>query len=233
VTAEAAVFSRGQHPARLAGERLLLVFLFGVIALLALAGILISVLGPPAEPAGCAPSRPCLPPERSLPPLRVGSVWQSSAFGFELEYDSRVWTAVDEDEEAIALVGDGFALEVKLTERKQLRRALVDQLAELRNRYNRSFQPNASPARRILGPSIGYRRGLGPEAGARAYCGTASAGGEMAQADVVILAAADRAAGAIVTVESDDCSKTAARSGAFAAADRVLNSVLWPTELPQ
>jgi hypothetical protein len=166
---------------------------------------------------------------RSLPPLTVGSVWNSPALGLRLEYDPSVWTPAEEGE-GIVLVGDGFALEFRVTKKAELRRAVAEQLRELGSRYNKSFEVNPHPARRILGPSIGYRAGLGPEDGASAYCGTVSAGGEMAQADIVILAAADRKAGAVVTVESDDCSKTAASSTAFAAADRVLNSVQWPSE---
>ena len=188
----------------------------------------IRLLAPHPAPPPCAPGGPCgAPPQGSA--LAEQTTWRSGALGFAFDYDPNLWTVDSQSAHAVVLrsneTGSPFFVWVDAVGASGARPEdlVATRVQDLGNTILGLAQ-DTSARGQILGPAIGYLPGVGAR-----YDGQVDTpqgpGGRVA---VAVMAATDGRITAVVSVVTD----AAASRRAFAQADSMLNTFLWPSETP-
>jgi len=154
-------------------------------------------------------------------------VWSSSSLNYQVEFDDGLWRVQEEGSTGIALSAGNGAVVVVIEgfddprSPAQLVRAKVNDLGDRILGLTEETDAN----RQLPGvPVIGHRQGV-----AAVLNGTLnSPQGPGANVDVVVMAANDGTISLRVTVIAVD----SVREPAFAVADSVINSILWPSDQP-
>lgn len=190
----------------------------------------------PSSPASRPPATtPSAPPIADLPqprpatnsaPLRVGFVWISSALGFQLEFDDKLWTIENEGPNGVVLSAGRGAVVIIIegfNASSSSPKSLVQQKVKSLSDVIIGLTEETDPARQLPGtPVVGHRQGFGT-----VMNGTLNTPqGPGALVDVVILAASDSQISIRATVVTDD----GLRDEAFSVADEVLNTIQWPAD---
>jgi hypothetical protein len=217
---------RGSVGSRLRAHRVIIavaamLLLFAIAALVA-----VVLLDPPSPRPPCSFGEPC-PPETGAPRALQGAVWTSSV-GAQIEYDPS--DVVSKRADTIVLKSIGGWLEVITRRSTDYQGLYREQLESLKEDY--SLVESHNLARTLLGPNVGYQRGIGAD-----YCGnlTTSQGG-VSPVDTIVMAASKEGVSTFVALVTADCSKTHnERESPFdahelRAADKVLNTFRWPSE---
>jgi len=210
---------RGTADVAIAPGTLLALSAAVLVATVGLTAAGVAVAAPTSPKPPCSEENLCGPEASS--PIAAPEPW-SSALGFRFEYDASQWRVVKESTNVVTLEGSVDQI-VTIRARRDATPAelFAERLSALERRYP-DLEEQEELARRILGPSIGYRDGLGA-----AYCGTLTLSqGWNARADVVVLAARSGRLGVAVTLVSDSCGSSPTDT-LFVQTDALLNSFEW------
>jgi hypothetical protein len=167
-------------------------------------------------------------PRSSAEPLRVGTVWTSTKFGFSLEYDDGLWTVEKEDAGGLILSAGNGALvvfvqgfEARTGPPKQLVQSGVNGLQDL----VLGLTEENDPSRQLPGrPIVGYRPGV-----AALLNGTLnSPQGPTTDVALVVIASTDDT----ISIRTTVLVNQRVRDRGFQVADGVLNSITWPGSQP-
>ena len=192
---------------------------------------------PPLPPPASPTPRVTLPPP-SLSPIAMptprppstaalapsGTVWQSSEFGFSLQYDPSLWTVRSETERELVLVTRNGAVLAAIRARPAIEASPADMLADQVARASATvlgFTPETDA--RFLPPGLpvmGYRTGVGGT-----YRGTVDTPqGPSVVVRIGMIVASD----GTVTVSAAILAPSNIRRGAFQIADSLMNAFEWP-----
>lgn len=200
----------------------------------------------PPQACGAPPAQP-----NAAPPLHLGTVWQSSELGYTVEYSPGAWTRSDEDgrglrldlsdaaTSAMGFSGGGAFIVVRGQPSSETSPdQIVASEVNLVRQSVADLEADPRAARQILGPEIGYRRGIGS-----VYRGTTDgAAGGAVPVDVSMMAATDgRVTTLFVLVVTDPGLSSGGagtrpgtpgggdlESAVRSLADSVANAVTWP-----
>jgi len=209
-------------------------FVFGAVLglVLGLSVLAIALAKPEADAPPCPPEDPVCgrPPVDDAPPLVSGVLWKGSAAGVQMEYYPRIWKVVDQDAENLKLKLDipgrsdiDLFLWVRAVPASSKAPSALAQerVSDLRGSIL-GLEEDTDPKHALLGPSIGYVDG---DVGA-AYSGaTDTPQGPGSPASVLLMAATDGQASAVVSVAS-----TFSDRHIFGLADSLLNTFRWPSQ---
>ncbi len=222
-----------------AGSRLRRRWLLGVFGLVlvvivgAAAGAVVSVAPPPPQPE-CPSHRPCGKPPRpapNTPALVSGSVFTSPELGYRVEFSRRLWRVVRQDGTDLELQVNSDRVTVILTIEGEASTdhsaaalaTLVDRRISELGADTLVLSPDTDPRDTILGPSVGYRRGVG-----QILAGvTDTPQGPSSAVIAVVMAAGDGQANVVVSLVTDK----AAKKAAFEVADSLMNTFRFPSEV--
>jgi hypothetical protein len=227
---------RGSASPRFAGQRLLLIFGCGLLALLIVAIVVGALLAPgPPEPVCPHGQQVCGKPPRP-PKLAARLVNEtelnSPQLGLRLEYPSELVQIVDRraDRVEFQLVpdrGDDLSLVLQSAPASSTSPSALVQsrLDELRNTVL-GLASDKKPADAVLGPEVGYRSGVGG-----VYAGTAdSPTGISDRVRVVVMAASDGESTLAVSVATTSRSETR-RHDLLYLANHILNSLRFSSNI--
>jgi hypothetical protein len=218
----------GRFGGRRRGRRRLIVYAGLLTAAVAIAVVTASLAAPGAKAPLCQRAVQC-----GNPPLAPRAVfafpgytlWQSSALGYSLRYDSHNWQVANQNTNNVVLqAGDGFSvLAVTAAPASQASPAnLVNgQLSSLRGQLL-GFGSDSSAGDQLLGASVGLIQGIGG-----VYSGTIdSPQGPQAPASVAIMGATNGSLSIAVTMitPSDNHGD---QHAVFNQADDIINSIQW------
>ncbi len=204
------------------GKLVLHVFGFLFLVLIGLS-ILTNVLVAPVVVVPCTSGQPCGAPP-TVPAVIRETTWRSSRYGFSLEYpasvvkvsqqtSSGVVLAIDVGGKSGAMAIQGFGSGTTPAE------AIGDQVGGLGGVSQLAADGN--PAHRLLGAGVGYLAGAG-----RTYVGDVTS----PQGSQPVSIASEAASDGRVTVSASVVGATSDsgyRSGLYAVADLIINSVRW------
>ena len=203
----------------------LFVHVFGFLFLILIGfSILTNLLVAPVVVAPCTSGQPCGAPP-TVPAVIRETTWRSTRYGFSLEYPasvvkvsrqtpSGVVLAVDVTGKSGAVTVQGFGVGITPAE------AINDQVGGLSGVSQLAGDTN--PAHQLLGAGVGYLAGAG-----RTYVGDATS----PQGSQPVSIASEAASDGRVTVSTTVIGATSDsgyRSGLYAVADLIINSVRWP-----
>jgi hypothetical protein len=196
-------------------------FLFLVLIGLA---ILTNVLVAPVVVVPCTSGQPCgVPP--SVPAVIRETGWRSSRYGFSLEYPASVVKVSQQTPAGVVLAvhvtGKSGALAIQgFGAGTTPAQAISDQVSGLGGVSQLAGDTN--PAHDLLGAGVGYLPGAG-----RTYVGDVTS----PQGSQPVSIASEAASNGRVTVSATVVGATSdsgSRSGLYAVADLIINSVRWP-----
>ena len=150
----------------------LVAFVAGALVVAA-AAVLVAVLAAPASrQAVCRPGVPCgVPP--ALPRARrrtAGAtfpgyaVWQSSALGFSLRFDTQFWSIAQQSSAGVELQtpdGSGVLVVDGAPQSQATPQTLLNGEASTISGQMLGFTSDTNPADQLLGPAVGLRPGVG------------------------------------------------------------------------
>ena len=223
------IYSRGEHHGRIGRHRVLVIFVGVLVVGVVIATLLVKGNAPPAPQPVC-PTLPCgkppTPPTSTAAAFVPGTPFTSSKYGYRFDFDPRFWkiTSRDASEVELAISGSviltlqGHAPSEGTPE--ELMSARADDLP-----LNLvSLTQDATTADRVLGPAVGYRRGVG-----EVLTGALdTAQGPGAPVDVLVMAATD---GRVTVVMTLVCLHSV-KADAFALTDTLMNDFRFPSEVP-
>jgi len=204
------------------GRLVLHVFGFLFLVLIGL-GFLTNLLAAPVVVVPCTSGQPCGAPP-TVPAVIRETAWRSSRYGFSLEYPasvvkvshqtpSGVVLTVDVAGKSGAVTVEGFPAGTGPAE------AISDQVGGLSGVSQLAGDTN--PAHELLGAGVGYLAGAG-----RTYVGDVTS----PQGSQPVSIASEAASDGRVTVSATVVGATSdsgARTGLYAVADLIINSVSW------
>ena len=226
-------FHRGRAGSRMRRQWLLGVFgLVLVVVVGAAASAVISVAPPPPQPA--CPDGPCGKPPRPAagpPALVAGTVFTSPDLGYRVDFSPHLWSVVRQTGTDLELQVNSSRATVIVTLEGEAGadhspaalQALVDRrIGELGNETV-SLNADSDPRDAVLGPAVGYLRGVG-----QILSGvTDTPQGPGSAVVAVVMAAGDGTANVVVSVVAD----RAVRKDAFEVVDSLMNTFRFPSEL--
>jgi hypothetical protein len=226
-------FHRGRGGSRMRRQWLLGVFgLVLVVVVGAAASAVISVA--PAPPRPACPDGPCGKPPRppsNTPALVAGTVFTSPDLGYRVEFSPRLWSVVRQSGTELELRVNSDRATVIVTLEGEASadnsdaslRALVDRRIRELGADTVALNPDSDPRDAILGPSVGYQRGVG-----QILSGvTDTPQGPSSAVVAVVMAAGDGTANVVVSVVADRTVK----KQAFEVVDSLMNSFRFPSEI--
>ncbi len=205
------------------GRLVLHVFGFLFLVLIGLS-ILTNVLVAPVVVLTCASGQPCGAPP-TVPAVIRETGWRSARYGFSLEYPASVVKVSQQTPSGVVLAvdvaGDSGALTIQgFGAGTTPSGAIGDQVGALGGVSQLAGDPN--PAHQLLGAGVGYLSGAG-----RIYVGDVTS----PQGSQPVSIASEAASDGRVTVSATVVGATSdsgSRSGLYAVADLIINSVRWP-----
>ncbi|MDP9342503.1 MAG: hypothetical protein M3Q23_10515 [Actinomycetota bacterium] len=226
-------FHRGRAGSRMRRQWLLGVFgLVLVIVVGAAASAIVSVA--PAPPRPACPDGPCGKPPRppsNTPPLVAGTVFTSPDLGYRVEFSPKLWSVVRQSGTDLELQVNSSRATVIVTMEGQAAtdhsadalRAMVDRRIGELGAETVVLNPDSDPRDAILGPSVGYLRGVG-----QILSGvTDTPQGPSSAVVAVVMAAGDGTANVVVSVVTDK----AVKKQAFEVVDSLMNTFRFPSEI--
>ena len=201
------------------------VHIFGFLFLILIGlSVLTNLLAAPVVIVPCTSGQPCGAPP-TVPAVIRETSWRSSQYGFSLEYPasvvkvsqqtpSGVVLAVDVGGTSGAVTVDGFGGGTTPAQ------AIGDQVRALSGVSQLAGDTN--PAHQLLGASVGYLAGAG-----RVYVGDATSPQGSQPVSIASEAASNGRVTVVATVVGA-ASDSGYRSGLYAVADLIINSVRWP-----
>jgi hypothetical protein len=204
------------------GRRIVHAFLFFFILLIGFS-ILTNVLVAPVVVAPCTSGQPCGAPP-SVPAVIRETSWRSSRYGFSLEYPASVVKVSQQTPSAVVLAvdvaGKSGAVTIKgFDPGTTPAQAINDQVRGLGGVSQLAGDTNT--AHQLLGAGVGYLGGAG-----RIYVGDVTS----PQGSQPVSIASEAASDGQVTVSATVVGATSDsgyRSGLYAVADLIINSVRW------
>lgn len=202
----------------------LLIYFAGSLAVIIGLGALGSILGGPKQHL-CQPFKPCVVP-RVARPLVNETVWQSSKYGYSLEYPGNYLTVVRQSPAGVFLElhltnGDTAGILVQGSSGTSPAQAIRDQLGGLGGVAQ--LATDTIPADQLLGADVGNRPGAG-----RVYTGYLAAPQGVGN-QLSLKSEAAKAGGITVSVIVLSASSDADPGSAPAQfGDAVINSIRWP-----
>jgi hypothetical protein len=195
-------------------------FLFLVIIGLS---ILTNLLAGPVTVVPCTSGQPCGAPP-TVPPVIRETAWRSSQYGFSLEYPASVVKVSQQTPSGVVLTVDVTGKSGAVTVRgfgagTTPAEAIGDQVHALGGVSQLAADTN--PAHELLGAGVGYAAGAG-----RIYVGDVTS----PQGSQPVSIASEAASDGRVTVSATVVGATSDsgyRSGLYAVADLIINSVRW------
>jgi len=203
-----------------------------VVVVGAAASAVISVA--PAPPRPDCPDGPCGKPPRppsSAPALVAGTVFTSPDLGYQVEFSPHLWTVVRQTGTDLELQVNSSRATVIVTLEGEAGadhsagalQALVDRrIGELGDEtvvLNRDTDPREA----VLGPSVGYLRGVGQTLSGV----TDTPQGPSSVVVAVVMAAGDGTVNVVVSVVADK----AVKKQAFEVVDSLMNTFRFPSEV--
>jgi hypothetical protein len=196
-----------------------------------------SVLHPPAPPypfhrgrGGSRLRRQPRPPT-SAPALVAGTVFTSPDIGYRVEFSPHLWSVVRQTGTDLELQVNSNRVTVIVTLEGEASadhstaalQALVDRRIGELGADTVVLSRDTDPKDAVLGPSVGYLRGVGQSlAGV-----TDTPQGPSSAVVAVVMAAGDGTANIVVSVVADK----AVRKQAFEVADTLMNTFRFPSEI--
>jgi hypothetical protein len=185
--------------------------------------ILTNLLVAPVVVEPCASGQPCGAPP-TVPAVIRETAWRSSRYGFSLEYPASVVKVSQQTPSGVVLAvnvgGKSGAVTIQgFGTGTTPARAITDQVGELGGVSQLAGDSN--PAHQLLGAGVGYLAGAG-----RTYVGDLTS----PQGSQPVSIASEAASDGRVTVSATVVGATGdsgARSGLYAVADLIINSVRW------
>ena len=193
------------------------------LAVALVGGIALVVALAPKGPAKCETKTNCKgPPSRAEALVSLNHY--TAPVGFRVGYDPERWTVKSQTSDSITME-DQLAQVVLVLRgvpgtQSDTRNAMQQRIDELSQNVV-SLTSDTRPENRLLGPTVGFRKGVG-----RALIGSSDTSG---RTGVVVMASGDGKLNVVATVvtsaQSDDD-----RQGAFQSANSVINTVRWGQE---
>jgi hypothetical protein len=215
--------ARGRSHGRLRGLRALVLFGLGFFILSGI-GSAISAAVAPRTKALCLPYRPCgMPPV--APATTNESAWRSRRYGYVVHYPGDEATPVQrtaagvvletqlQDSSTAAIIIEGGQVPAD--------RAIRDQVSSLSALS--AVGRDSSPARQILGASVGYQPGLGVP-----FVGDLAAPQGVQQPVSIASESATRAGLTITATVIGSPHDSGPNSFLYQLADQIINTVTWP-----
>jgi hypothetical protein len=205
------------------GGKIVHAFLLVFLLLIGLSIVMI-VLVAPSPTAPCSSGQPCGAPP-SAPAVIRETAWRSSQYGFSLDYPGSVATVSQQAPGRLVLATklDGHSAMVAiqgLPPGTAPSQAIAEQVRGLKGFSQLARDGN--PAHQLLGAGVGYVSGAG-----RAYVADVTSPQGSQPASVVSEAASNGHVTVTATVVGAS-SESGPRSGLYALADLIINSVQWP-----
>ncbi len=185
--------------------------------------------GPPPSPSPEPTASPTPTEPPSVPELRAGQVYRSE-LGFEVEFNPGLWQVARQSSRELDLVIRLSGFDVFLTiqgvpAREATPKQLLDRrLGELDDDIL-GLAKDTDPDLEILGPSVGYRSGVGG-----LFAGNVDTPqGPGDPLTVVVMAATDHRATVVMSLVASE--RSAPIAAVFAEGDRVMNTFRFPSEV--
>ena len=207
------------------GLRRLFLHLFGFLFLVFIGlSVLTNLLVAPVVVAPCASGQPCGAPP-TVPAVIRETAWRSSRYGFSLEYPASGVKVSQQTPSGVVLTVDVTGKSGSLTVQGSgagttPAEAISDQVGRLSGVSQLAGDTN--PAHQLLGAGVGYLAGAG-----RTYVGDVTS----PQGSQPVSIASETTSNGRVTVVATVVGATSDsgyRSGLYAVADLIINSVRWP-----
>jgi len=199
--------------------------LFGFLFLVFIGlSVLTNLLVAPVVVAPCASGQPCGAPP-TVPAVIRETAWRSSRYGFSLEYPASGVKVSQQTPSGVVLTVDVTGKSGSLTVQGSgagttPAEAISDQVGRLSGVSQLAGDTN--PAHQLLGAGVGYLAGAG-----RTYVGDVTS----PQGSQPVSIASQAGSNGRVTVSATVMGATSDsgyRSGLYAVADLIINSVRWP-----
>jgi hypothetical protein len=218
-------------------SRTFLLGIFGgvVVGVVVVAALFVTGAGPGGKQPGCSDRKVCSnppgPPTDLPPALLTGQVYTSPDLGYQVEFNSELWAASQQDGTDLELASTQTDIVVHIhgvassDSSSETLRGLMDERVDVLNDDVLGMTEDSAPEDQVLQPSVGYRRGVG-----RVLTGTLDTpqgpGGEVA---VIVMAAGDGQANVVLSlVVSTDFTNYG-----FYITDSLMNTFLFPSEAGQ
>jgi len=200
------------------------------------AGVLVALLAaPPARAPRCRPGIPCGAPPPSLPKLVTRrdvvatfpgyTVWQSTALGYTLRFNSQVWQIAQQGPNGVELETPDGAGELEIDgipATQGTPAAFLNTEANAVKGQTLGFATDNNPADQLLGPAVGLQPGVG--AVFQATISTPQAPQSPVAIDIESAAADNVTIAAIAVTPPGNPSE---QSGILQLADDVIDSIQW------